>query len=264
VKINLIIFLLIFVSCAEQGQKNGARIVSLSPAMTEVIFALGAQDALVGVTTYCDYPQAACDIYKVGDFSNPSIERIVGLQPTLIILNLPEQARIERELRKLKKNIFVSSPRKLEDIYAEITALGEIIGRNKEADSLVSCMRSSLKSGGKGKKPVYIEISPRPLVTVGSASFLNELVELAGGMNIFADIDKDYPVVTQEEVIRRDPQVIIVLHPDDIMTRLGWSRVSALKNKKVFRDLNPDLLMRPGPRLVQGFRELEAVFEQHD
>jgi len=247
--------------CEKSAHFNEPRIVSLSPAMTEIIFSLGAERYLVGTTTYCDFPDSAKKIYKVGDFSNPSIERIISLKPSLVIVNLPEQSRIKNQLEKYGLKIFVTSPSKIEDIYKEISELGRILKTEKKADSLINYMKENIRPLSRIKKRVYIEICPRPLITIGGTSYLNELIEMAGGENIFSDINKDYPVVNQEEVIMRNPEFIIGLHPEDIENRIGWKDVSAIKNHRVYRDLNQDWILRPGPRLVLGFKQLEKIFE---
>jgi len=247
--------------CEKSTHFNEPRIVSLSPAMTEIIFSLGAERYLVGTTTYCDFPDSAKKIYKVGDFSNPSIERIISLKPGLVIVNLPEQSRIKNQLEKYGLKIFVTSPSKIEDIYKEISELGRILKTEKKADSLINYMKENIRPLSRTKKRVYIEICPRPLITIGGTSYLNELIEMAGGENIFSDINKDYPVVNQEEVIMRNPEFIIGLHPEDIENRIGWENVNAIKNHRVYRDLNQDWILRPGPRLVLGFKQLEKIFE---
>lgn len=229
--------------------------------MTEVIYALGAQDDLAGVTAYSDYPDAARKIPLVGDFSNPSLERIVGLKPDLVIVNLPEQKRIKDQLEAYKIPVYVTEPESLADIYRDIAYLGGRIGRQRAADSLVSYMRKLIRPNGRPPKSVYIELSPRPLITVGRNNFLNEIVEMAGGKNIFGDLQRPYPVVNQEEVIKRDPEIIIVLHPAGIEDRIGWRKIRAVRNERVYPDLNQDQLLRPGPRLVLGFQALEKLFE---
>ncbi len=253
--------LFILVNCRNPVKSTDFRIVSLSPAMTEILFSLGEEKNLVGVTTYCDYPEAAKRIYKVGDFSNPSIERILELKPDLVIVNLPEQSRIKQQLEKFGIRTFDSSPQTIDDIYAEILLLGKILKKENKADSLVSYMRMNIRAHNYKRKRVFIELSPKPLITIGANSYLNELIEMAGGKNIFADMKKDYPVISQEQVILRDPEIIIVLHPEPVMERLGWQNVTAIKSNKVYTDLNQDWLMRPGPRLVFGFKELERIFE---
>ena len=262
-EIALLSAILLLTYCNDVQKTKGLRIVSLSPAMTEVLFALGAKNNIVGVTTFCDYPEEAKAIYKVGDFSHPSVERIVGLKPNLVVVNLPEQKRIKQNLEKLKINIFVSSPKSLDDICDEITEIGKILNKENLADSLVSYIKSNIKNiKVKQKKRMYIELSPRPIVTVGSKTFLNELIVMAGAENIFSDLNKEYPIVSQEEVIKRNPEIIIILHPEEIEDRTGWSKIEAIKNGRIIKDLNQDHLLRYGPRLVEGFKALRRVIDE--
>ena len=262
---NLLIFFVSSISilyhCNNPSTESNFRVVSLSPAMTEILFALNAQENLVGVTTFCDYPERAKEIYKVGDFSNPSMERIVGLKPDLVIVNLPEQMRIKKQLDKLQIKVFVSSPLSLDDMYREIAAIGKIMEKKSAAESVISTMKMTIRPSGDidKKKRVYIELSSRPIITIGAQTFLNELLDMAGGVNIFSDLNKDYPVVSQEEIIKRNPEIIILLHPEDINERLGWKELEAVKNKKIYRDINQDHLMRPGPRLIEGFKVLREI-----
>ncbi len=250
----------ILCSCDRPPAVSGFKIVSLSPAMTEILFALNAQNLIVGVTTFCDYPEQAKNIYKVGDFSHPSLERIVGLKPDLVIVNLPEQMRIKKQLEELQIKVFVSSPKSLDDIYREIAEIGTIVKKESVAESLISAMKKHLRpsEGGKPKR-VYIELSPRPIVTIGGQTFLNEMLEMVGGTNIFSDMKKDYPVVSQEEIIKRNPEIIILLHPHGIEDRVGWMNIEAIEHRKIYRDFDRDCLMRPGPRLIEGFEALRTT-----
>jgi iron complex transport system substrate-binding protein len=257
----LSVALFISLSCTKSAVQPGCRIVSLSPAMTETVFALGAGGLLVGVTTYCDYPAQALTKYKVGDFSNPSLERIVALKPSLVIVNLPEQNRIKRALEDMGIPVFVSAPSSLDEMYREMESLGVLTDRKAQAESIHAAMSAVMRPKSALLKKVYVELSPRPLVTVGRRSFLNEMITLAGGTNIFSDIDKDYPVVSQEEIVRRDPDIVIVLHPENIRNRLGWSNVAAVASGRIYTGLDPDILLRPGPRLVLGYEELRKIIE---
>lgn len=247
------------IACRTETRVKGKRVVSLSPAMTETIFALGAQEYLVGVTTYCSYPAEAKAIEKVGDFSNPSLERILGLKPDLVIVNTPEQRRIQQQLEQLGIDVYESSPQTMEEIYAEIAEIGVRLNARAEAESIIAYMKDRLQPDTGSMKRVYVELSPRPLITIGSGTFLNELLKRAGGDNIFSDSKKDYPVVSAEAVILRDPEIIIVLHPEPFGERIGWKNVTAVKNQEVFADIDQDLLMRPGPRLVMGYQALRDI-----
>ncbi|UCF69970.1 MAG: cobalamin-binding protein [candidate division WOR-3 bacterium] len=252
--------LLCIARCDREETTDEYRIVSLSPAMTEILFSIGAGDRIVGVTTFCDFPPQAKKITKVGDFSHPSIERIIALKPDLVIVNLPEQTRTKKDLDRLKIRTFVSSPHSLSEIYAELSALGTTLGLHEAADSLILYMKRNIDSVHTlRRKKVYVEISPRPIVTIGVATFLNDMIREAGGENIFADLDKDYPTVSQEAVIARDPEIIIVLHPQDITGRIGWQSIRAIEERRVHTGLNPDHLMRPGPRLVEGYWALKEI-----
>lgn len=213
------------------------------------------------MTSYCDYPAAARQKNVVGDFSTPSLERIIALQPTLVIVSLPEQRRIEAALEQLSIPVFALSPRSLADLYEGITTLGRLIGRQGPADSLVQLMKSVIVGAPTRERSVYIELNGQPLMTVGSGSLLGEVLDSAGGCNVFAELTREFPIVSQEEVIRRDPEVIIVLHPGSVVDRTGWSRVRAVREGRVFAALDDDLLLRPGPRLALGYAELRKVLE---
>ena len=201
-------------------------------------------------------------ITRIGDFSNPSLERIISLTPDLVIVNTPEQQRIQKQLEQMNIQVFESSPKSMKDIYDEILAIGTKLDANQAAESIVTYMKQSIIPSSVTRKRVYIELSSRPLITIGSTTFLDDLLNMAGGTNIFSDHTKPYPVVTQEAVIERDPQIIILLHPESFGNRVGWSNVSAVKTGKIFTELDPDHLMRPGPRLVLGFKAL--VHAIHD
>jgi iron complex transport system substrate-binding protein len=255
--LSALVCMCLFLSgCKQQINASRFKIVSLSPATTEIIFALNAQDHLVGVTTYCTYPEETRTITQVGDFSNPSLERIVGLKPDLVIVTTPEQNRIKQQLEQLHIHTYTSEPRTMKDVYTDILEIGKQLNATEKAESIVQYMNTIIKPVEGPKKRVYVELSPRPLVTIGNATFLNELIDLAGGKNIFSDHDKAYPVVSPEAVILRDPEIIIVLHPQNFGERIGWNNVYAVRNGRIFTDLDQDHLMRPGPRLVFGFRAL--------
>jgi iron complex transport system substrate-binding protein len=237
--------------------------VSLVPSLTEIVFALKRGDDLVGVSSYCDYPIEAKMKYQVGDFSNPSLERIVGLNPELILVSLPEQTRIKQSLEQLGLKTYNSSPESIEDILSDIRSLGVMLKVPGRADSLVDSLRHELAEMARHQRSsevrVYIEISAQPLVSVGSRSYINEMIGRAGGRNIFEDIKAEYPVVSQEELINRNPEVIFVLHQAQIGKRVGWGKVKAVTDKRVYDDLDPDLIFRPGPRVVEGIKRMRTA-----
>jgi ABC-type Fe3+-hydroxamate transport system substrate-binding protein len=233
-------------------------VVSLVPSITEIVYALGQEGQLTGNTTFCDYPEAARRVYKVGDFSNPSVERILRLKPKFVFATLPEQQATVEKLGRMGVKVIISRPTGLDSLSQEIRSIGAALGASAQADSLVSTLKMRLAQiPAPNQRPsVYLEISEGPLMTVGRSSFINEIVERAGGTNIFSDVEKEYPVVSQEQVITRNPEVIFLLHPgtsrEQLGQRLGWEGIGAVRNRKVFDDVNPDIVLRPGPRLVDA------------
>lgn len=248
-------------ACKSQ-QREENRIVSLVPSITEIIFAIGAQDNLKGVTIFCDYPSEAKKKEKVGDFLNPSIEKIVSLNPTIIFAISPTQTLVAQKLKAMKLNVYLfEDPTSIEEIFQQIDSIGALVGRRHSADSLIQKLKGELEKIKKdlGYK-IYFEISEKPFVTIGNSSYLSDIAKILGCKNVFDDIDQSYPVVNQEKIIEKNPDVIVILHKDtkkeDVKRRYGWNAVSALKNDKIIDNLPLSLLLRPGPRIVEGVKEL--------
>lgn len=257
-----LLILSLALNCAQNISKVPRRVVCLVPSITEIIFALGQEDCLKGNTIYCDYPAAAKQIYKVGDFSNPSLEKIVGLKPEIVFATMPEQKIIIEQLKELGIKVFVSQPRTIDSLLKEIKAIGKILGVEQRGDSLAITLANELSQiiPKQSNIPSYLEVSSTPLMTVGSGSFINDVIRRAGGKNIFDDLTQEYPVVDQEEVIKRNPAVIFILHPltkkEEVKNRIGWRNIDAVRNNRIYDDVNPDLIFRPGPRIVQGIKAL--------
>jgi len=244
------------------------RTISLVPSVTEIIYALRAQDKLVGVVTPCDYPPGI-DKSVVGNFSSVSIERIVALKPDIVFVAGIEQRRLWEELKRAGLNIVIIAPENLDTVYESIKEIGTMLDKKSKADSLVSYMKSEITELQKGlpnePRRVYIEISQNPLVSCGKNSFINEMLNLAGGKNIMGDITQPYPIVNAEEIIKRNPEVIIITHKEGIdpRKRLGWRTITAVKNDQIYKDIDPNILMRPGPRIVDGIKALkECIYPE--
>lgn len=224
------------------------------------MYALGAGEELVGNTTFCTYPEQARTVYKVGDFSSPDIERVVALRPDIVLLTLPTHRLVADKLIELGLRIHVSSPGTIEGVLADIDSIGALLGRAGRARALTDSLRQELATVATAvdSPRVYVEISVSPLMSVGSGTFIDELVERAGGRNVFAQSGQQYPMVDAERVVRADPEVIVVLHPGsyagEIAARVGWGRVSAVRHGRIFTDVDDDLVTRPGPRLVEAVR----------
>lgn len=245
--------------CGQRSAKtSGSRVVCLVPSVTEVIYAVGAGNALAGNTNQCDFPGAAKSVYKVGDFMSADLERIVALRPNLVLLTLPMHRQLLEKLNELKVTTYVSRPADIEAVFREIDTVAQLLERKAVGESLVASMRRRLDSipAFPDTPRVYVEISGTPLMTAGGGTFINELLARAGGRNVFAASVQEYPIVDPEAIVTADPQVILLLHPDmsvkDVAQRIGWGRISAVRNGRIHDDLDDDLLFRPGPRIVDG------------
>ncbi len=255
--------LIVLIGCAAQPVgRAGRNLVSLVPSVTEIVFALGAANQLGGNTTECDWPEAARRVYKVGDFVNPDIERILAVKPRLVFLALPAHAALAERLSELGIRWYASRPASLEAVFAEVESVGALLGYRSAAESLARTMRRDLAAvePASDSPRVYIEISSAPLMTVGGATFINDVVRRAGGRNVFADALQEYPIVDPERLEGLDPEVILVMYPAstaaDVSARVGWDRISAVRTGRVYDGLDEDLFFRPGPRVVDGVRVL--------
>jgi iron complex transport system substrate-binding protein len=265
-------FLIFNFNCTnKQKETTPKRIISLVPSTTEIIYALDKESLLVGNTIYCDYPEAAKQVYKVGDFSNPSLEKILKKKPTLVLATLPEQKNIIEEMKKYKISVFTSKPKSVDSLFQEILDIGKLIDASEQSTVLVIALKNKLTEIQK-KNPniidspkVYIEISGNPITTVGNLSYMNDLFRYAGAVNVFADMNREYFVTNSEEMIQRNPDIIIILHPlaskTQVKKRMGWSQITAVKKGRIYTDLNPDYFFRPGPRFIYGVEDLANIVQ---
>ncbi|MCK9615048.1 MAG: cobalamin-binding protein [Candidatus Omnitrophica bacterium] len=262
---------IIFVFCFSYtsylfAQNKQLRIISLAPATTEILFALGLDKEIVGVSEFCNYPKEAEAKEKIGTFSRPNIEKILSIKPDLIFCTGLEQSPVIAKLKQLNLNIFVSDPKNINELFQSIREIGKLTNKEKESTALIDSMRIRIEKinsqvsriSKERKQKVFIEIWYSPLTTVGRGSFINELIEFSGGVNITSDIKSAYSSVTSEVVLKRNPDCIILaymgnLSPiEQVMARPGWNNIAAVKNKRVYNDIDPDTLLRPGPRIVEA------------
>jgi iron complex transport system substrate-binding protein len=275
-------FLIFNFACSKQRQiASSQRIISLVPSITEIVFALEKESLLVGNTIYCDFPEGAKQIYKVGDFSSPSLEKILKRKPTLVLATLPEQKTIVEQLKQNKIPVFTSRPRTVDSVLVEIIEIGQLIGAKEKAEILTVALKNKLKEINQrnpniiDSPKVYIEISSTPIMTIGNLSYINDLIRYAGAKNVFGDIDREYIVTNSEELITRNPDVILILHPSakkaQVRKRMGWSQITAIKKGRIYDilpedagkgiTLNPDYFFRPGPRFIYGVEDLANILK---
>lgn len=250
-----------------------SRVVCLSPGATEIIYALGAGGLLTGVCSLCDYPPEARRLPRVGDFMDLSLEAILAARPGLVVATGGIQKEIVLRLRDAGIPTVVLYPHGILGVYGNISLLGALLGRQQEARALVSRMSALVKKmtarqkramTGSRRPRVYFEVSSNPLMAAGGKGYLGDLIWMAGGENVARNTADEFPRMSPEFIIASDPEVIILSHAADpahaveeLRQRPGWADVSAVKEGRVYADLDMDMLMRPGPRLVMGLSSLQ-------
>jgi iron complex transport system substrate-binding protein len=272
-KIFINILILIGLTCsafAGETVSQTQRIISLAPNVTEILFALGLGDNIVGVTSFCDYPPEAKLKAKIGGMSNPSLEAVLELKPDIVVLTTDGNPKeFEERLRSLNIKTVVVTARRLAELPQGIRDLGAALGVQNRADQLAREMESAiLQSGarvkgqgsGNSKKVLFI-VWPEPLIVAGPLTAMDDAITLLGYRNIASGAKSEYPKYSLEEVIRQAPDVIFIgkgsgmdmeAVSKGILQRLA--SVSAVKNGKVC--YISDNLYRIGPRIVRGIEEL--------
>lgn len=246
------------------------RIVSLIPAATEIVFALGAEDCLVGRSTWDDYPPEVEDIPNVGQAINADVERVVSLRPDLILLIAgSDNARTVDDFERLGVRSVVFRMNRIPELRNVIDRMGRLLEREGAADSLWSSIQADFRGVRERTAElecpaVYYDVAYPPPITIGRGSYLDSLIAIAGGRNVFHDIGAPSPTVSLEAIAVRDPDII--LFPvsgqwegaSNPLERPLWSKLRAVSTGRV-RSVDADLLHRLGPRVGQAVHELERA-----
>jgi iron complex transport system substrate-binding protein len=240
------------------------RIVSLAPSITEILFALGAGERVAGVTSYCDYPPDARLKPPVGDTLKPSFEKIVALKADLVIISTASQVEASvRRLEELGIAVYVSNPRSIDGVVESIDKLGDLIDERARAHELTDELRVRIATiesrvANASRPSVLVILGTEPLITVGSGSFINDLINRAGARSISAEENADYPQYSIETVIAKRPEIILLqTGSNELIPRL--SQTPAARANRVYH-IDDDLLLRPGPRIVDGLERIAARF----
>lgn len=245
------------------------RIASLSPALTETVFALGLGDRMVGVSTYCNRPAEALEVEKIGDAYNINFEKLVALKPDLVLVAGTKdfESQAKKDMDRLGLPVYVSGPSTVAEVLADIENLAKVLGVEKAGKELVAKLQDQIdaataSSSGDGARPkVFVAIDPE-LWTVGSTSFISDVIRVAGGENVVGDVPDQYLQISMEDLLTKDPDVILIAVPEDqaqaLMNRPGWESLRAVKEGKV-SFVNPDLISRPGPGVAEGIAEVAAA-----
>jgi len=243
------------------------RVVSLAPSITETLFAIGAGGQVVGVTDYCTFPPEAKTKTSVGGIVNPSMEAIVAAKPDLIVVSMEGNVRDDfARLQELGVPVFVTNPRTLEGIHKSIADLGALTGRIDSSATVVQMMRTREDSvvthaRARMKKGVLLFVSLQPLIVVGGRTYLNELLGLAGAVNLAADAPSTYPTISREAVLADMPDVLlfmsdVVASPENLLKLYPeWRTLEAVQSNHIFF-LDADIVSRPGPRAVDALESL--------
>jgi len=268
--LSVVIVIVFVFACQQRDKKHKQGIVVLSPEIAEIICALNAEEEITGITAECNYPPSLKAKKVVGSFSKVNPESILALNPEYVFCSSLEQEGIASDLRNLGFQVEVIYPESISEMLAAIERIGILLDRKEEAMKLVNQFSQELEaikrnSQGKPHPKVYLEIYRNPLMSVSDASLIGELIETAGGDNIFPTLERDYARVNPEAVIAANPDIMICYSQDtleNIINRKGWQNIPAIKNRRIYfeRDINPDLIQRATPRCVEGMKILANIF----
>jgi len=253
------------------------RIVSLAPSITETLFFLGLGNKVIAVTKWCDWPEEVLNKKKTGEIAvfenivDPEIEKVVSLNPDLILATTITKSEAVAKLERLGLPIVVIDYGKnLEDIYAALKLIGKVTGVNEQAENLIIELKENITKVSNAvsrlpKPKVFWMSWHDPLMSTGGSSWINALIQAAGGENIFNDINVDWPTVSPEEVLIRNPDIILFSeeHPgvsnvNDLLNIFPtWVEVKAVKEGKVFAV--PTFILHPGPRVAEAVKTLAKL-----
>ena len=275
-----IFFSFAFTNCTKKDAQNPnvkakqsipQRIVSLSPASTEILFAVGAENQIAAVSDFSDYPPQAQNLPKVGGFDGKtlSLEKILSFNPDFVYLTNVMHNHLIPHFESLNIDYYLSDANSFEQVKNEILQIAKITGHPSTGENLVKEIDSAINKINSQnqllqKPTVYWEVWNSPFMSVGNSSFINDLIKTAGGINIFQEIAQAYPTVSEETIVAKNPQIIIIpqnsgITVDSVKNRKGWSQIDAVKNDKIFI-VDDNLLTRSGARIGESAEYLANLF----
>jgi iron complex transport system substrate-binding protein len=255
-----LLLLLALLGAAAPAQERPLRIVSLAPHLTELVFAAGAGETLVGTVAYSDYPAQALDIERIGDAWRVDLERLVALQPDLVLAwpsGTPEQTLQRLDASGLEVVLLPTD--RLADVAAALRRIGELTGRAAEAGSAASRFEAGVdalreRHAADPVVSVFVQLDDQPLYTINGRHLISEVVELCGGRNVFGELPQLAPAVSLESVLARDPQVILTTDDTIADPRRAWSRWQGMRAVRAgtIYAVPADTVSRATPRLIEG------------
>lgn len=258
------------------GIMKPLRIVSLCPSNTEILFAIGAGEQVVGVDSYSDYPHIVKSLPRVGPDLRVSIDKVKALEPDLVVasLTVPGMERNIEGLKKANLPYIVLNPTNIPETLEDVITLGEITGRSEEAQTLAEEIKqtiSHIKSRTEEapfRPGFYWEWWPEPLIAACRHSWVSDMSEIVGGANIFSHIEKTSGVVEVSDILIHDPDILLIcwcgtkmqekMSEDKILSRTGWENIKGIREKQVYCIPEP-LFGRPGPRIIDGLKMLSKI-----
>ena len=244
------------------------RIISVAPSVTEILFALGLGEKIVGVSSYCNFPPEALGKEKVGGYITPSMEKILSLRPDLVFQTADGDLKaFVNRLAGFGIPVYITNPRSLTETLKAILKIGEATFSLPAARVHVEAMQAKItgvqeRIAGRSRLRVLHAMSVDPLISSGKGTFVHDLIALSGGENIAADARGKHPLLSMEEVIARDPQVILLssmLSNEPMNSQKKWweryREISAVRTGRI-KVIQADLILRPSPRIVDGLAEV--------
>lgn len=251
--------------------KAPQKIVSLSPSNTEILFALGAGEKVVGVTSYCDYPEEAKKIEKVGTFDGPNMELIKKAQPDVVLAGYIQEEAVAA-LENMGITVIVTEAESFEAIYKSIELIGKITETETKAEEIIEGMKTKIaeiqeKTKDKKKPSVFYVVWADPLTTAGSKTFINDVIKAAGGINVAEKVE-GWANYSTEQLVKDNPEMLVAalhstdngMNKEDLSKNQIFNKLECVKQGKVYVMTDDNVISRPGPRIVQAIEEMEQVF----
>ena len=266
---------LVFTACTKRNNNQSANkndipqsIVSLAPASTEILFAVGAGNQVAAISQFTDYPPEALALPEVGGFDGKtlSLEKILSFKPDLVYLTDGMHNFLIESLDQYGIKYYLSKADSVKNVINEILEIGKITGHEKQAKSVAAQIENTISKVNKqaeNSPSVYYEVWTPPYMTAGSESFINDVIACAGGKNIFGDIAEAYPIISEETLIARAPEVILIpatsgITAKQVAQRTGWENIPAVKNNRIYI-VDDNLITRAGPRIGEAIKAISDI-----
>lgn len=267
-----LLFLMIFAGCSKKAEKSPqtkipGRIITLSPSATEILYAVGAENQIVAVSDFSDFPERAREKPAVGGFDGKtlSLEKILSLEPDFVYMTRGMHDFLVEPLESCGIACYLSFGDSIQAVLQEIEEISFLTGHQEEGREVIAKIRREIAGIAEfGREiTVFYEVWNSPFMSPGSRSFIHDVISAAGGTNIFGDVDEPYPLVSEEAIIARAPDVILLtrsngITPEQVRMRPGWQEIPAVKNSRIFI-IDDAKFSRPATRIGECVQELNSI-----